>query len=237
MAKPNQNARRSPWQLILVLLLIAGCTSQCTAPCGTVTFNDEGVIDTTSSNGWDMSLDFDFTPADCGVSCTCNKVVYVQVMRVVDHENGTYLYLNSEKEDRATAEGWHVDRLQGRIWGYYGRNDNGSFASSITVGSETTTASLEDTPSRGESEPYIGFTWMAVTVPVCIDNATSSCNEQLLGFHEWGWIVGDTGGVATFDWAAPKGFKDGVDDAIAEWNADAAGLGYNNFPAFTRLSE
>jgi len=185
-----------------------------------------------------MDLDFDFAPTECGVECTCNKVVYVQMLRSIDQDDGTYLYASAEKEDRATAEGWHIDRLAGKIWGYYGRNDDGSFASTITIGSDTATATLRDAPSRGESEPWLNFIWMAITVPVCIDNPISSCNEHLLGFYEWGWMVDAAGTVpGTFDWISPKGFKDDFDDAVGEWNIQAPGLGKNTFPAFVRLSE
>jgi hypothetical protein len=185
-----------------------------------------------------MDLDFSFAPAECDVDCTWNKVVFVQMLRSVDHDDGTFYYASSEKEDRATAEGWHIDRLASRIWGYYGRNDDGSFAGTITVGSDTSTATLSDFPKRGEEEPWIGFTWMAITVPVCIENPASACNEQLLGYYEWVWLVDDTGAVpGTLHWVSPKGFKDDFDDAVTEWNSQAPGLGKNTFPAFTRLSE
>ncbi|MEJ2322468.1 MAG: hypothetical protein P8Z31_09075 [Gammaproteobacteria bacterium] len=203
------------------VLLLTGCTRSCTVPCGEFELHDRGILDTATSNGWEMDLDFDFNPDECGVECTCNKVVFVQIVRSVDHEDGTYIYPSSEKEDRA-----------------YGRNDDGSFAGTITVGSDTTTANLYDFPRRGQSEPWLGFTWMAVTVPVCIDNPDSSCNNHLLGYYEWAWLVDDAGDVpGTLHWIAPKGFKDDFDDAVSEWNTQAPTLGKNTFPAFTRLSE
>ena len=235
----NSNKRFKPrWLIWMMLLFLTACTRYCTVPCGTFELQDLGVRDTATQNGWNMELDFSFAPADCGVECTCNKVVYVQMLRSVDHEDGTFLYASTEKEDRATAEGWHIDRLAGRIWGYYGRYDDGSFATTITVGSDTTTATLRDFPRRGEAEPWLGFTWMAITVPVCIDNPDSACNEHLLGYYEWAWIVDDAGTVpGTLHWVSPKSLKDDFDDAVAEWNIQAPGLGKNTFPAFTRLSE
>ena len=222
----------------MLVFLIASCENQCTKPCGVFDFHDNGVLDDATTNGWDMDLDFDFTPADCGIECACNLVCFVQIVRSVDQDDGSYIYPSTEKEDRATSSGFYLDRLAGKIWGYYGRNDNGSFASTIDVGSETTTANLIDFPKRGEAEPWLDFMWMAITVPVCIENAGSSCNNKLLGFYEWGWIVDDRGTVpATFDWVSPKGFKDDFDDAVDEWNTQAPGLGKNTFPAFTRLSE
>lgn len=234
--------KRSLWQMLLLVLFFTSCTNQCTRPCGEFNFLDIHVIDSENingwiCNGWEMTVEFEFNPTDCGEDCTCDKVAWVQMLRAIDQSDGTYLYINEEKEDRATAEGWHIDRLQGREWGYYGRNDNGTFAGTVTTGSDVSTASLYDRPRRQDAEPYLGYIWMAVTVPVCIDNAASTCNNNLLGFYEWGWITSDASDVGTFHWIAPKGFKDDFDAAVAEWNADAAGLGYNNFPAFTRLSE
>lgn len=230
------------WQMLLFVFYFASCTDQCTKPCGEFNFLDIHVLDSeningTDYNGWEMTVEFDFNPVDCGEGCECDKVAWVQMLRAIDQSDGTYLYANEEKESRATAEGWHVDRLQGKIWGYYGRNDNGTFAGSVTTGSHTSTASLYDRPRRPDWEPYLGFTWVAVTVPVCIDNAASTCNNKLLGFYEWAWITTDASDVVTLHWIAPKAFKDDFDDAVAEWNTDAAVLGYNNFPTFTRLSE
>ena len=231
-----------PWKMIMISLLFSSCTDQCTEPCGEFDFLDIHVLDSenisgTISNGWEMTVEFDFNPADCGEDCACDKVAWVQMLRAIDQSDGTYLYGNEEKEERATSEGWHIDRLQGREWGYYGRNDNGSFASTVTTGSTTTAASLYDRPRRPDTEPYLGFTWMAVTVPVCIDNTGSACNNNLLGFYEWAWITTDASDVAVLHWISPKAFKDDFDSAVAGWNTDAPGLGYNNFPAFTRLSE
>ena len=232
----------SLWKMILISLFFSSCTEQCTEPCGEFNFLDIHVIDSENIggavyNGWEMTVEFDFNTADCGEDCACNKVAWVQILRAIDQSDGTYLYINEEKEARATTEGWHIDRLQGKEWGYYGRNDNGSFATSVTTGSTTTTASLYDRPRRSDSEPYLGFIWMAVTVPVCIDNVGSACNNNLLGYYEWAWITTDASDVAVLHWIGPKGFKDDFDSAVAEWNTDASGLGYNNFPVFTRLSE
>ncbi len=229
-------------KMVLISLLLSSCSERCTKPCGEFNFLDIHVIDSeniggTVSNGWEMTVEFDFNPSDCSEDCGCNKVAWVQMLRAIDQSDGTYLYANEEKEDRATAEGWHIDRLQGRQWGYYGRNDDGTFAGTVTTGSTTTTASLYDRPRRPDSEPYLGFLWMAVTVPVCIDNVGSSCNNKLLGFYEWAWFTSDRSDVAVIHWISPKGFKDDFDSAVSEWNTDAPGLGYNTFPVFTRLSE
>jgi len=171
------------------------------------------------------------------VSCTCNLVCFIQMVRNEDIEDGSFLYPSTEKEDRATAEGWYIDRLEGKVWGYYGRNDDGTFASTVAVGSDASTANIYDFATRGEEEPWINFWWTAVTVPVCTENAGSSCNDELLGYYFWGWKVDDAGAVATVDWTAGTGAKDDFDAAVAAWNVQAPTLSKNTFPTFTRLAE
>lgn len=224
-----------PWVPLVVLLCAAACEDMCTKACGGFTFHDLGITDTSDVNGWSMNLDFNFTPKDCGSSCTCATVCYMQMVHNVDIEDGSYLYPSSEKEDRATTDGWYIDRVEGKIWGYYGRNDDGSFASYVTPGSETSTATMGDAPSRSEGEPWINFWWIGISVPVCIEDTGSSCNDHLLGYYEWGWKVDDAGAVTTLNTIAPTGIEDAFDDAVSEWNTQAPTLGKNTFPAFTRL--
>ena len=181
-----------------------------------------------------MSLAFDFDPAACGPAAACSLVAYVQIVRTVDMETFTYLYPSSEKQERATDEGWYIDRIANRIWGYYGRNDDGSFASNLDPGSDTEDATLFDVPSRPEAEPWLDIWWQAVSVPVCLDD-TSAYSNNLLGYYFWSWWVEADGSiVGIFDWIASEGTHETTIAAVNEWNAQAPGLGKNPFPAFTR---
>lgn len=238
--KSKKNLRKvlEKWLMWSLVLLMISCSDQCTEPCGVFEFHDTGVLDNNSSNGWQMNLDFTFNPENCEDTCSCDLVCYIQMVRTIDQSTGTYLYASTEKLNRATAEGWYIDRLATRIWGYYGRNDNGTFASNLTPGSVGSPANLYDYPKRPEAAPWLDFLWMAISVPVCIDNPGSNCNNHLLGYYEWAWAVDAAGTVPyTLDWVSPKGFKDDFDDAVAEWNSQAPTLSKNTFPAFTRLSE
>jgi hypothetical protein len=218
--------------LLLVALLVPACTSL--KRCGEFTFTGTKV-DTSDQNGIDMNVSFDFNPADCGSPCTCNPVCYIQIVRTVDMETFTYIYPSSEKQDRATANGWYIDRLEGKKWGYYGRNDDGSFASTLDPGSETDPAILFDGPRR-QSEPWLNIWWEAVSVPVCIQSG-SGCANKLLGYYFWSWLV-DTAGTVTgiVNAVAWEPLEQETDAAVGRWNAQAPGLGKNTFPAFTRLA-
>lgn len=218
---------------MVFLIILAGCVV--VEACGAFSFTGTE-SDTSTRNGIDMNISFDFNPGTCGSTCTCDPVAYIQIVRTVDFDTFAYLYPSSEKEDRATSEGWYLDRLAGRIWGYYGRFDNGTFASSLDTGTEADPAILYDSPRRSESEPWLGIWWQAVSVPVCIE-AGSGCENNLLGYYFWSWLVNDGGTVTgILDWVAGPTLADAVDDGVAEWNTQAPGLGKNTFPAFTRLT-
>ncbi|MEE9128782.1 MAG: hypothetical protein V3T84_02100 [Phycisphaerales bacterium] len=213
--------------------VLAGCPP--INPCGVFVYT--GSIVDTSSNGVDMSLSFDFDPAACGRSCSSELIPYVQMVRTWSFEDGTPLYPSAEKEDRATKNGWYIDRVAGRIWGYYGRNDDGSFAPYLTPGTNSTLAVLGDSPRRPDSSPWLNIWWHAVSVTVDIDSA-SSCEDEFLGYYTWGWFV-DSGGTVTnqHDSVAWKSLGRTMFDAVDEWNLQAPGLVKNNFPAFTSMPD
>jgi len=215
-------------------LLLPSCGPS-TTPCGTFDFTGSPH----ASRGITMSLDFDFEPAACGApACTCNTVAWVQIVRIIDLQTGNFLSPNSDQTNRlvtgrsdAWLNGWAVDRVAGRVWGYYGRNNDGTFASYVTTGTNATDAVLGDVPSGWPDRSWFD----AVSVPVCID-AAAGCNNELTGFYYWLFTVGVGGAVGDpFDMTAVEWHRDAVDESVEEWNADAPGLDKNSFPAFTRM--
>jgi hypothetical protein len=186
-----------------------------------------------------MTLDHNFNPAACSApACTCNTIAYVQIVRIIDQNTGDFLSPNSEQTNRIVTgratqalNGWAVDRLSGRVWGYYGRNNDGTFASTLTPGSNTTAATLRDTPSGWPDQSWFD----AVSVPVCID-AGATCVNQLTGYYYWLFVVGVGGDVGDpFHQTAVEWHRDAISESVIEWNNDAPGLGKNTFPAFTRM--
>lgn len=241
MSIPASRAIWSRFRILVPALVVAALlpgVSACTKPCVEFGLNDKEILDSSTDNGWSIEIDFDFTPSECNNTCTCDLTAFAQIVRSLDLRNGTHLYPSSEKEARATATGFYLDRLGGRIWGYYGRNNDGSFASTVTPGSDTSTANLRDFPRRPEIEPWLGFLWMAVTGPVCIDTPDSTCNEHLLGYYEWVWWVNDGGTVPwTAHFVSPPAWKDDFDEAVVRWNKQAALLEKKPLPEFTRLAQ
>jgi hypothetical protein len=220
--------------LCALALLLAACGGP-TTPCGAFTFTGAPH----ANRGIDMTLDFSFNPATCTApACTCNTIAYVQIVRIIDTTTGNFLSPNSDQTNRivtgraqATLNGWAVDRLMNKNWGYYGRNNDGTFATTLTPGSNAVVATLRDSPSGWPNRSWFD----AVSVPVCID-AGATCANQLTGFYYWLFAVDSTGVVGNpfheigVDWN-----RDSFDAAVSEWNADAPGLGKNSFPAFTRM--
>ncbi len=219
---------------LMAIFLIVGCTT--IPPCGDFTFTGTE-FDTTDSNGVDASVYFAFDPGDCECECECDLIPYVQIVRTWSFDDAMPLYPSTEKEDRATANGYYIDRIAGRKWGYYGRNDDGTFALYLTPGSNTTDAVLLDSPRRPESSPWLNIWWQAVSAPVCID-AEASCQNHLLGYYFWSWVVNSDGTVTgIIDLNAWESLDNEFSAAVGEWNGQAPGLGKNRFSRFARMTD
>ncbi len=217
----------------LCLLALAGCGTA-TVPCGQFTFTGSPA----SNGGISCQVSFSFSPPACqAAACPCNAIAYVQIVRIIDLDTGDYLQPHSEQVNRMVTgnatvayNGWAVDRVFGRIWGYYGRNDDGSFAKTVALGNNSTPAIMADTP-----QGWAVNTWFdAVSVPVCI--AGPACNNRLLGYEYWAFLVQTSGsGSDPFSETGRQWHQSVVDLAVANWNAAAATLGKQPFPAMTVL--
>ncbi len=224
-------------QLLLLCvgaIVLAAACGQATHPCGTFSFSGSP----NGNRGENISTSFSFSPGACSSNCGTNTIAYIQIVRIIDSDTGDFLAPSTQQHDRivtgqadATQNGWAVDRIDGRIWGYYARNNDGTFASYLTTGSNATAAVLGDGPSGWPDNSWFD----AVDVPVSID-ANSSCVNNLLGYYYWLFIVNSGGSTGSpFNEIGVDWNQTAVDLAVAQWNATAPGVGKNIFPAFTRL--
>ena len=219
--------------LFIVAMILSACGTP-TLPCGDFTFTGAPH----SNRGIDMNVRFDFDPGTCSATCTCDTVAYVQIVRIVDFETGNFLAPNTDQSNRivtgrteTTSNGWAVDRLSNRVWGYYGRNNDGTFAATLTTGSNTTDAILRDRPSGWPDTSWFD----AVSVPVCIDT-DAACENQLAGYYYWLFFVGSGGSVSDpIHKIGVTWNREAFDEAVLEWNNDAPGLSKNAFPSFSRM--
>jgi len=219
--------------VIAAMVFLDGCGDPA-APCGTFTFTGSPH----ENRGVNVQVDFNFNPANCGATCTCNTICYIQIIRVIDRNTGAFLAPNTDQQNRmvtgrsgAWLNGWAIDRLSSRNWGYYGRNNDGAFSGTITTGSNTSTATLRDVPSGWPNNSWFD----AVSVPVCI-NTGSTCVNRLLGYYYWLFIVDNTGTTGDpFDEIGRTWMRDSFTESVTEWNNDAGALGKNSFPAMSPL--
>lgn len=225
--------RKTLLVMVGAVLLLAGCGNP-THPCGVFTFNGSP----NGNRGENISNSFAFNPATCNHNCNTNTIAYIQIVRILDRDTGEYIAPSSQQQARivtgqadATQNGWAVDRIDGRVWGYYGRNNDGSFANYLTPGSNNAPAVLGDGPSGWPDNSWFD----AVDVPVCID-PESTCVNNLLGYYYWLFIVNPGGTTdAPLNEIGVDWNQSAVDLAIAQWNATAPGVGKNVFPAFVRM--
>lgn len=220
---------KSLFSILLVGLLLNSCTQ--IVPCGTFVFAGD-----TFNTGLDMSLQFSFNPADCGKpACNTPKICFIQMVRTYDLEEQTYSYISEEHQARSIEYGWYVDRLTGKKWGYYGRNDNGSFAGNLTPGNNATPSVLFDRPQRPGAS---GIWWQAVSASVSIDAGASSCHNNYLGYYYWSWYANSDGSISNANiikGVAWENLHTTMDAAVAAWNTQAPSISHNLFPAFNKL--
>ncbi len=229
---------RSSVLVVVLALAMSGLVSACgtaTTPCGAFTFTGGP----NGARGVNATVSFAFAPGSCSAPATnATQIAYVQIVRIRDQNTGAFLAPSTEQFNRivmgradATQNGWAVDRLATRVWGFYGRNDDGTFASTLTPGSSSVAAVLRDSPSGWPDQSWFD----AVSVPVCLQG-DASCVNQLTSFYYWLFIVG-TGGTTgnPVNEIGVTWTRDSFDQAVIEWNNEAAGLGKNTFPAFSRM--
>lgn len=225
--------RKMLFPAVSMICLITACGNP-TYPCGTFSFSGSP----NGNRGENISTSFSFSPSVCNSNCQTNEIAYIQIVRIIDRDTGDFLAPTSQQQARivtgqpdATSNGWAVDRIDGRVWGYYGRNNDGSFASYLTPGSSTSPAILGDGPGGWPDNSWFD----AVDVPVCID-AKSSCVNNLLGNYYWLFIVNPGGSTGSpFNEIGVDWMQTSFDLAVGMWNTTAPGVGKNVFPAFTRL--
>jgi len=202
-------------------------------PCGDFSFVIDNIIDSELENGVDVSLEFDFKPEICGESCSYDSILFIQIVRTV---SGTYRsrfsYPSTQKKERATVDGWYIDRIDGYRWGYFGMDDNMTPGNNITSGNSTRRASLRDSPYRPDRREFYNIRWEAVTVPVCLDG-DDVCDNKMLGFYYWSWTVSQNGTVEHEDVLyrnASETLEEAVSDAIEKWNVKSENWNTKEFP-------
>lgn len=211
-------------------------TGNKTRPCGEFRLLDLDVRDTYSLNGIDVKLGFAFIPSTPGCESSCDSIGFVQIVRTLDLDNPKrFYYPSTQKRQRATSDGWYIDRGEGYKWVYYGRRNDGGFAAYVTLGTASDQAALSDRPYRPENHPFLGIRWQAVTVPVCID-ADREGDQH--GYYAWSWTVTRRGSVVDVKYiVANESLIDDVRQALSQWNDEAGRWGTREYPSPAPITE
>jgi len=164
--------------------LFTACTP--TYQCGTWVFTG-----TPTGNAFPLSSAFTFNPSGCGQNCPESQDVMIQMTWAYDEATHQQLYASDQPQGgRSDADGWNIDRINGAAYGYYGLQNNGTFASYWnTPGGPGTANTLFDEPSGWPANTD----FYAVDVAVCYGSGT--CNNKILGYYFWSYILdsSDTG--------------------------------------------
>jgi hypothetical protein len=207
-----------PWKFGVLLVLtglLSGCQS--TLECGTWTFTGSPNTAAYPNDQFPLTSAFVFTPANCTNNCQCNVDAMIQMVRVYDADEQTFLYGAGESLAWADADGWMIDRvaLYGYAEGYYGLNNDGTTFNPMwnVPGGNGTPNTLYDAP--GGWGPNTDFA--AVDVAVCFQSDT--CPNRILGYYYWSWII-DTNGVGQKFITAPawKDLDTEFQSAVDSWN-------------------
>jgi hypothetical protein len=187
---------------------IIGCAA--TFQCGKWTFSGTPV-----GNTFPLSSAFSFDPSSCRASCNDSQDVMVQMTWVYDADTHTNLYASDQPQGaRSTADGWSIDRINGAAHGYYGLQNNGMFYPGWnTPGSNGTANTLFDEPGGWGPD-----TWFyAVDVAVTYDS--KSCNDRILGYYFWSYVMNSNDVGQTFITApAWKDLDSEFRSALTAWN-------------------
>jgi hypothetical protein len=196
-------------------LLLSGCSVA--LECGSWVFS--GTPQSLPGLGatFPVSSAFTFTPATCKQDCDCEIDAMIQMVTVFNNTEQTYMYPSQNYEDRASADSWSIDRLDGSGYGWFGLlNDGVTFDSFYnTPGSNGTPNTLLDQPSWGPNEDIV---FSAVDAAVCFKSKT--CQNRILGYYFWSWTIDSNGNAAKFAIGpAWPGFENEFQGAVAAWNS------------------
>jgi hypothetical protein len=182
-----------------------------TVNCGSWVFT--GMVE---DDSFPLSSAFTFTPATCDSGCNVQIDAMIQITWVYDATDRMPLYANSQDEAVADADGWNIDQLNGEGYGWYGLLNDGTTFYSFwnTTGGNGTPNTLYDNPSGWGPDTY----FYAVDAAVCFK--ADPCNNKILGYYFWSWIIDNSGNGTEFITApAWKDLDTEFLNAVASWNS------------------
>jgi hypothetical protein len=148
--------------------------------------------------------------------CDCDEIAYVQNTRTTDTTTGAYYEPRSNFENRATKNGWTIDRIDQRKYGWYGYNNDGTPAGNVSPGNTNTDATLLDDP--GDSA--VNQRWEFETCAICKKGKDSG---TAYGCITWGFTVDKDGNLTSLKSGFGGGPSKDFNSAVDSWNNQAKG--------------
>ena len=169
-----------------------------------------------SSSEYQSVVEIKFDPDPKQV--TCDELAFVQNVRLID-TSGKSVAARPNFKNRVTAKGWTIDRLDQNKYGWYAYNNDGSPGGNVTPGKSPKPkkpAELRDKP--GWSVPNVVFDFE--TCAICKGGVDAS---KVYGCYTWGFDVDGSNKLTSRARTALDGPSAEFTDAVAKWNAQAAG--------------
>jgi hypothetical protein len=232
--------------LIMIVPFLFGFESGANQ-CGTFQFIDPnnssiGINQAIPPQGA-VQIGFKFDPQPtCQVSCQCNTVAYIQIIRVFNSQRTGFVFVDQEtsfrmvKNQEYWLSGWAVDRQPRRTSGYYGyvgTGDSEAPSAGIQPGDNINWAILTDKPGDLPD----GAIGEVISFAVCRDK-DANCPDCILGSYFWAFTLGSNGTVTiTTHYEGKEWHQDALYHAILNWNREAERLGKSKLPEHRHLTQ
>ena len=180
--------------------------------------NTDGTVnaDGTGNDAYASTVAITFTPVKDKINCS--QIAFIQNVKVADL-GGSSIDSRTNFKNRITKNGWTIDRLDKRKYGWYGFNNDGNPSGTVTPGSSPAPLKagvMTDRPSFNQPNTV----WSFETCSVC--KSGTDVNKVYSCFL-WGFDVDAKNKVSPHS-AKAKAYP-GIDfnEAIKQWNAQTAG--------------
>ena len=181
------------------------------------TFIEDGDTTSTPRKSARYGFEIEFMPNYLTVG-SADEIGFIQNVRVVDLDTGANRAANGK--NRLASDLWHVDRLEGKDYGWYGMSDEGGSAKKkLTLWQKSDwrePAWMKDVPSRSKGNVQ----FQAETAVVCSKGFHAG---KVYATVHWGFEIDKNLVVTPYETEVYNKETEAFRDAVDAWNAQATG--------------
>jgi hypothetical protein len=171
-----------------------------------------------AGSGYSFEINIAFTPNPKVV--TCDEISFVQTSRVVQPGTNTNKEYMEPQNSRRNANNEAVDRIKTRKQGWYGYNNDGTHASTITPGKSSTTPVIA---AKFYDKPSDAMTNVSFNFETAVIAKSGSQANLVYSVIKWGFDVDAAGAVTAHTVTVEDRVSAGFGTAVDAWNKQAAG--------------